>query len=56
MDGVTPHVCKKIGKQQQPASIPAGGSTEVSKEIAAIKAQLLVLVSRLDHLQRELQK
>jgi hypothetical protein len=50
LDGVTPHVCRK-SEQQPPAS-----SDSLKKEIAAIKAQLLVLVSRLDHIEKELGK
>jgi hypothetical protein len=49
LDGKTPHVCRKGKQQQQP-------SNDIIKEIAAIRAQLLVLVGRLDRLEQELQK
>ena len=45
LDGITPHICKKQQSQEQ--------QTDVSKEIAAIKAQLLVLVGRLDRLEQQ---
>jgi hypothetical protein len=59
MDGITVHVCtkKQQSQQQQPVlSRTTSSSTDISKEIAAIKAQLLVLVGRLDRLEQELQK
>jgi hypothetical protein len=64
MDGITPHICRKHEQQQQqqtpqqqPTGTPVGGgTTDVSKEIAAIKAQLLVLVNRLNRIEAELQK
>ena len=69
MDGVTVHVCKKkeqqpsstttlIGVKDAPiekiGSKPLVPNSDITKEIAAIKAQLLVLVSRLDRLEQEL--
>ena len=56
LDGVTLHVCRKQpeqlaatkGKQQSVVS------NDLSKEIAAIKAQLLVLASTLDGIEAEL--
>jgi uncharacterized protein (UPF0335 family) len=57
LDGVTVHVCTKKQQSQQPPVLSrTTSSTDISKEIAAIKAQLLVLVSRLDRLEQELQK
>jgi hypothetical protein len=53
LDGKTPHVYRK-GKQQQQEEI--GSKDTPKKEIAAIKAQLLVVVGRLDRLEQELQK
>ena len=52
MDGVTPHVCCSNNKPEQRQQQQ---HFDISKEIAAIKAQLLVLVSRLDHIETELQ-
>jgi len=40
-------------QQQQPTTIM---TTDLSKKIAAIKAQLLVLASRLDRIEAELKK
>ncbi len=59
-----PHQCPAKQKQQQKqpplqqpvATTTTTTTTDISKEIAAIKAQLLVLVSRLDRLEQELQK
>ena len=62
MDGVTVHVCKKKQQEQEQQPPPvltkttSSSTIDPSKEIAAIKAQLLVLVSRLDRLEKELQK
>jgi hypothetical protein len=54
LDGVTPHVCSTTNnKPEQQQQQPSNNS--LKKEVAAIKAQLLVLVSRLDHIERELQ-
>jgi molecular chaperone GrpE (heat shock protein) len=63
--GVTPHVCRKPEQerqqqQQQPLtqqqpSTNSNNNSNLSKEIAAIKAQLLGLVSRLDNIEQELQ-
>lgn len=60
MDGVTPHVCRKAEQQHSPPPPTKVGATtrttdELSKEVAAIRAQLLVLVSRLDRIEAELQ-
>jgi hypothetical protein len=52
LDGVTLHVCHK---QQQPEQ-QKQQQLDVSKEVAAIKAQLLLLVSRLDRIEQEQQK
>jgi hypothetical protein len=52
MDGKTPHVCRRKNQQRQQQS----SNNDVSKEIAAIRAQLLVLIGRLDRLEQELQK
>jgi hypothetical protein len=49
LDGVTPHVCRSKPEREQ---LP---NNNLSKEIAAIKAQLLGLVSRLDRIEAELQ-
>jgi hypothetical protein len=50
LDGVTEHICHKqqhhLEQQKQ--------QLDVSKEIADIKAQLLILVSRLDYVEKEL--
>jgi hypothetical protein len=56
-----PHQCPAKQKQQQqqlpqPDRSQSSVATDISKEIAAIKAQLLVLVGRLDRLEQELQK
>jgi hypothetical protein len=56
LDGVTLHVCRKQpeqlaatkGKQQSVVS------NDLSKEVAAIKAQLLLLVSKLDRIEQEM--
>jgi hypothetical protein len=58
--GVTPHVCHKQQQQQQPLtqqqpSTNSNNNSNLSEEIAAIKAQLLGLVSRLDNIEQELQ-
>jgi hypothetical protein len=62
LDGVTPHVCSKQKKDEQQQEQPlvqqqqlsSNINNKLSKEIAAIKAQLLDLVSRLDRLEQEL--
>lgn len=56
LDGKTPHVCNKPPHQQQQPTIQRQPSNinNLSKEIAAIKAQLLGLVSRLDRIEAEL--
>jgi hypothetical protein len=60
-----PHQCPNRGEQQQHQEVGSTTTTtttgdrtaiELSKEIAAVKAQLLVLVGRLDRLEQELQK
>lgn len=61
MDGVTPHKCQQQQQPQaQPQQLPTTAMTEkpleIMKEIQAIKAHLLGLVSRLDRLEQELQK
>jgi hypothetical protein len=58
LDGVTPHVCRKPEQQEQSQvqRQPSNSNNNLSKEIAAVKAQLLVLVSRLDCIEQELQK
>jgi hypothetical protein len=56
--GVTPHICRKPEQerqQQQQPSTNSNNNSNLSKEIAAIKAQLLGLVSRLDNIEQELQ-
>ena len=54
LDGITLHVCHKQQPEQLPTKEPEeqqpAVSDKLSKEIAAIKAQLLELVSRLDHI------
>jgi hypothetical protein len=56
MDGVTPHVCHKPEQhQEQPPGKRQSYNSNLSNEIAAIKAQLLVMVSRLDRIEAELQ-
>jgi hypothetical protein len=57
LDGVTLHVCHK----QQPEQLAATKgkqhsvvSNDLSKEVAEIKAQLLVIVSRLDRIKQEM--
>ena len=64
-DGHTIHNCERKNKkaqeqelqqQQQPSPGGPSNSTEISKEVVAIKAQLLVLVGRLDRLEQELGK
>jgi flagellar capping protein FliD len=59
LDGITPHVCHKPNQQQeqplvQQQQLSSNINNKLSKEIAAIKAQLLDLVSRLDRLEQEL--
>ena len=66
VDGHTIHRCKSKKQPQQPTNSPltqikdAGGGGVVVvgmfKEVAAIKAQLLVLVARLDRIEQELGK
>jgi hypothetical protein len=58
LDCVTPHVCRKPEQQEQSQvqRRPSNSNNNLSKEIAAVKAQLLVLVSRLDCIEQELQK
>jgi hypothetical protein len=51
LDGVTEHICHK---QQQHHLEQQKQQLDVSKEIADIKAQLLILVSRLDYVEKEL--
>src|SRR5919108_5984992 len=54
LDGVTPHVCSKLTKQpeqQEQKEQQLDVSNDLSKEVAAIKAQLLVLASRLDRIE-----
>jgi hypothetical protein len=61
---LSPHDCSKIitttiKKQSQPQQHQQKQqpvSNDLFKEVAAIKAQLLVLVSRLDRIEQELQK
>jgi len=52
LDGVTEHICHK---QQQPEQ-QKQQQLDISKEITAIRTQLLVLVNRLDYIEKELQK
>ena len=58
LDGVTLHQCKIIeqqkAQQQQPNTVTQ--ESELTKEVTAIKAQLLVLVNRLSSIEKELQK
>ena len=59
LDGVTLHVCRKQPLEQsaakeQPKQQPVV-SNHLLKEVAAIKTMLLVLVSRLDRIEAELQ-
>jgi hypothetical protein len=55
LDGKTPHVCSKPPHQQQPPvqRQPRNSNNNLSKEIAAIKAQLLLLISRLDRIEQQ---
>jgi hypothetical protein len=60
LDGVRLHVCRHPKQQQseqsaatEPEKQPVA-SSDLSKEVAAIKAQLLVLVSRLDQIEQEM--
>jgi hypothetical protein len=58
LDGFTLHVCRKQQPEQSAATKGKQQpvvSNDLSKEIAAIKAQLLVLVSRLDHIEQEME-
>jgi hypothetical protein len=60
LDGVTSHVCRKQPPEQsatkeQPKQQPVV-SNDLSKEVAAIKAQYLVMVSRLYRIEQGLQK
>lgn len=53
LDGVTPHVYNSSSskpKEKERVFVVNG----ISKEIAAIKAQLLVLVSKLDRMEQEM--
>jgi hypothetical protein len=58
LDGVTLHVCHKpqppeqSATKEQPKQQPVV-SNDLSKEIAAIKAQLLLLISRLDRIEQQ---
>lgn len=56
LDGVTEHKCQ--GKQQQPPQQPprqpTTTTTDLSKEVATIKAHLQGLVSRLERIEQEL--
>jgi hypothetical protein len=58
LDGITPHVCHKPNQQQEQPLVQQQLSSNInnklSKEIAAIKSQLLEHVSRLDRLEQEL--
>ena len=56
LDGTTAHVCEKKEQQQKPQQPSTTNNDLVKEEVAAIKAQLLVRVSRLDRLETELQK
>ncbi len=51
LGGVTPHICSRNSDQQQQHP-----SNNITKEIAVVKAQLLVSVSRLDRIEAELQR
>jgi hypothetical protein len=53
MNGITSHVCrsKPERQHQQPPVQRQSPDSKLSKEIAAIKPQLLVLVSRLDRIE-----
>lgn len=53
LDGVTEHICHK--QRQQPEQQKQEQQLDISKEITAVKAQLLVLVNRLDYIEKELQ-
>ncbi len=54
---LVPHDCPAKKQQQPPIQrLLSNNNNNLSKEIAAIKAQLLILVSRLDRLEQELQK
>jgi hypothetical protein len=59
LDG-TLHVDQRKQQQKQPQTTTdnrsAAAAEQMSKEIAAIRAQLLVLVGRLDRLEQESQK
>ena len=55
LDGVTEHICRKQQRLEQSATKEQPKQQlDVSKEIAAIKTQLLILVSRLDQLVAEI--
>ncbi len=59
LDGITLHECHKhppnqSATKEQPKQQPVV-SNDLSKEVAAIKAQLLVLLSRLDRVEHGLQ-
>ncbi len=50
LDGVTPHVCHKQEQQQQQQQ----HFDDLSKEIMTIRAQLLAVLNRLDHVEKKL--
>jgi hypothetical protein len=58
MDGVTPHICRKPDQQQEQPLVQHQASNSnyhnLSKEIAATKAHLLLLVGRLDRIEQEI--
>ncbi len=53
LDGATPHICHKPLQQQKQEQKPSN-SSNLSKEIAAIKAQLLALVSKLERIEQKM--
>ncbi len=55
-DGVTPHQCKKQESEVVAAVVSSKDldHIETTKEIAAVKAQLLVLAGKLERIEKEL--
>jgi hypothetical protein len=51
LDGVTLHVCRKQPEHSAAKEQQKRQQFDVSKEVAAIKVQLLVLLSRLDRIE-----
>jgi hypothetical protein len=54
LDGVTPHKC--IAKKQNQQQTSTTATSDMSREITAIKAHLLGLVSRVDSIEQQMLK